>query len=80
VHLEEAQAAGAALQLSGHTHDGQVFPFGLINGLIYELNWGLLRKGDTQYYVTSGAGTWGPPIRVGSRAEVVRIRLSFSDN
>ncbi len=80
VHLEEAQTAGAALQLSGHTHDGQVFPIGLINGLIYELNWGLLRKGDTQYYVTSGAGTWGPPIRVGSRAEVVRIRLSFSDN
>ena len=80
LHLEEAAAAGAALQLSGHTHDGQVFPFDVINGLIYELNWGHLRKGGTHYYVTSGAGTWGPPIRVGSRAEVVRIRLSFSDN
>ena len=80
LHLEEAEAAGAALQLSGHTHDGQIFPFDLINGLIYELNWGHLRKGGTHYYVTSGAGTWGPPIRVGSRAEIVRIRLSFSDN
>jgi hypothetical protein len=80
VHLEEAQTAGAALQLSGHTHDGQVFPFGLINGLIYELNWGYRRRGGTQFYVTSGAGTWGPPVRIGSRAEVVRIRLSFSDN
>jgi hypothetical protein len=77
LHLEEAEAAGAALQVSGHTHDGQVFPFDLINGLIYELNWGHLRKGGTHFYVTSGAGTWGPPIRVGSRAEVVRIRLAF---
>lgn len=77
VRLEEAERAGAALQISGHTHDGQVFPFGVINSFIYELNWGYLRKGATQYYVTSGAGTWGPPIRVGSRAEVVRIRLTF---
>jgi uncharacterized protein len=77
VHLEEAEKAGVALQISGHTHDGQIFPFGLINSLIYELNWGYLRKGATQYYVTSGAGTWGPPIRLGSRAEVVRIRLTF---
>lgn len=77
VHLEEAEKAGAALQISGHTHDGQIFPFGLINSLIYELNWGYLRKGATQYYVTSGAGTWGPPVRVGSRAEVVRVRLTF---
>ena len=46
-------------------------------GSIYELNWGYLRKGDTQYYVTSGAGTWGPPVRIGSRAEVVRIRIEF---
>jgi predicted MPP superfamily phosphohydrolase len=77
VRLEEAAKAGVALQISGHTHDGQMFPIDLINGLIYELNWGYLRKGDTQYYVTSGAGTWGPPVRIGSRAEVVRIRVEF---
>lgn len=77
IALEEAAEAGAALQISGHTHDGQVFPIGLINGLIYEHNYGLLRKGATAIYVTSGAGTWGPPVRVGSRAEVVRIRLLF---
>jgi hypothetical protein len=77
VRLEEAAEAGVALQISGHTHDGQMFPIDLINGLIYELNWGYLRKGDTQYYVTSGAGTWGPPVRIGSRAEVVRIRVEF---
>jgi predicted MPP superfamily phosphohydrolase len=77
VHIEEAENAGVALQISGHTHDGQMFPIGLINGLIYELNWGYLRKGGTQYYVTSGAGTWGPPIRIGSRAEIVRFRMKF---
>jgi len=77
IHLEEAAEAGVALQISGHTHDGQMFPIDLINRLIYELNWGYLRKGDTQYYVTSGAGTWGPPVRIGSRAEVVRIRITF---
>ncbi len=77
LHLEEAAEAGVALQVSGHTHDGQLFPIGLINGLIYELNWGTLKKGNTQYYVTSGAGTWGPPVRVGSRAEIVRIRVTF---
>jgi uncharacterized protein len=76
-HLEEAVEAGVDLQVSGHTHDGQMFPIGLINRLIYELNWGYLRKGLTQFYVTSGAGTWGPPVRIGSRAEIVRFRLVF---
>jgi len=77
LRLEESEQAGAALQISGHTHDGQMFPIDLINSLIYELNWGSLRKGGTQYYVTSGAGTWGPPVRIGSRAEVVRFRVTF---
>ncbi len=77
VRLEEAEQAGASLQISGHTHDGQMFPIDVINSLIYELNWGSLDKGGTRYYVTSGAGTWGPPVRIGSRAEVVRIRLHF---
>jgi hypothetical protein len=77
LRLGEAEQAGAALQISGHTHDGQIFPIDLVNSLIYELNWGYLRRGNTQYYVTSGAGTWGPPVRVGSRAEIVRIRIAF---
>ncbi len=80
VRFEEVVEAGADFQISGHTHDGQIFPIGLINGLIYELNWGYLRKGGTQFYVTSGAGTWGPPVRIGSRAEVVRLRITFDRN
>jgi predicted MPP superfamily phosphohydrolase len=76
-HLEEAVKAGIDLQLSGHTHAGQLFPLDLINKKVWELNWGYLRKGNTQYYVTSGVGTWGPPVRTGSRPEIVRIRLTF---
>jgi len=76
--LEEASQAGVDLQLSGHTHAGQLFPLDIINKRIWELNWGTLRKGNTQYYVTSGVGTWGPPVRTGSRPEIVRIRLTFS--
>jgi len=77
VHLEEAAAAGIDLQLSGHTHNGQVFPINLINKGIYELNWGLLKKGPTWIYVTSGAGTWGPPVRLGSTSEIVLFEISF---
>lgn len=76
-HLEEAALAGVDLQLSGHTHAGQIFPLDIINRMVWELNRGYLRKGNTQYYVTSGVGTWGPPVRTGSRPEIVRIHLSF---
>jgi uncharacterized protein len=76
-HLAEAEAAGVSLQLSGHTHAGQIFPLDLVNRLAWELNWGYLKKGETQYYVTSGVGTWGPPVRTGSWPEIVRLTLIF---
>ncbi len=66
--------AGIGLQLSGHTHRGQFFPFSWITRRIYgPFTYGLARLGDTQFYVSSGAGTWGPPLRLGSQAEVVHI-------
>jgi len=77
VHLEEAAANGIDLQLSGHTHNGQIFPVNLINKRIYELNFGLLRKSATWFYVSSGAGTWGPPVRIGSTSEIVLLEISF---
>ncbi len=77
IKLEEAARAGIDLQISGHTHAGQLFPLNLINRRMYEKNWGYLRKGNTHYYVTSGAGTWGPPVRTGSRSEIVFINLRF---
>lgn len=77
VRLAEAEEAGVALQLSGHTHAGQLFPLNIINTWVYEKSWGYLRKGRTQYYVSCGVGTWGPPVRTGSVPEIVRIRMSF---
>lgn len=76
LRLDEAKEAGVDLQLSGHTHAGQLFPLNLINKRVWELHRGYLRKGDTQYYVTTGVGTWGPPVRTGSRPEIVRIALA----
>ncbi len=75
--LQHAQEAGVDLQLSGHTHHGQLWPFSLITRAIYEKDWGHLRKGTTQYYVSCGAGTWGPPVRTTSRPEIVVLRLTF---
>jgi hypothetical protein len=77
-HLEEAMENGIDLQLSGHTHNGQMFPINLIVGKIYEISWGYLKKGNTQYYVSSGVGTWGPPIRTGSRSEIVNLLITFT--
>jgi predicted MPP superfamily phosphohydrolase len=75
--LEEAMENGVDLQLSGHTHHGQMFPINLITSKIYELSRGYKKKGNTQYYVSSGVGTWGPPVRIGSRSEIVNIMIKF---
>lgn len=77
VRLVQAAGSGIDLQLSGHTHAGQLFPLNLINKAVWELNWGYLRKEKTQYYVSCGVGTWGPPVRTGSRPEVVLLRITF---
>ena len=75
--LHEAEKNGVDLQLSGHTHHGQFFPGNLITNLVYELSWGYLKKSNTHYYVTCGAGTWGPPVRNVSKPEIVNIKVKF---
>ncbi|MEO8231898.1 MAG: metallophosphoesterase [Ignavibacteriota bacterium] len=75
--LEQAQQNKMDLQLSGHTHNGQIWPANLITKMIYEISWGYKKKGNTHYYVSSGAGTWGPPVRTGSRSEIVNIKVKF---
>lgn len=75
--LADSVAAGVDLQVSGHTHRGQLFPFNLITERVFEVDWGYLQKGATQFVVSSGFGTWGPPVRIGNRPEVVRIHLTF---
>ncbi|MDR0712682.1 MAG: metallophosphoesterase [Bacteroidales bacterium] len=76
--LEEAQQAGVDLQLSGHTHHGQMFPLHLITEKMYEQDWGALQKGHTHYYISCGAGTWGPVLRTAGYSEIVFIKLTFS--
>jgi predicted MPP superfamily phosphohydrolase len=71
----EAARLGVDLQLSGHTHGGQIWPFGLLVMLQQPYIAGLHRHGDTFIYVSAGTGYWGPPMRLGTRAELTRITL-----
>ncbi|HEX9741120.1 MAG TPA: metallophosphoesterase [Ignavibacteriaceae bacterium] len=76
--LNEIVNENIELQLSGHTHHGQIFPLNLITAnIVYEVSWGYLRKGYTQFYVTCGVGTWGPPVRLGSDSEIVSMKIKF---
>lgn len=73
--VETANKYGIDLQLSGHTHKGQLFPFNLLGRLVFPYFNGLYGYNDTQVYVSQGTGTWGPPMRLGSRNEVTLIKL-----
>ena len=77
VKLEQAEKNGIDIQFSGHTHHGQIWPANIITNMIYEVSWGYKKKGNTHYYVTSGAGTWGPSVRTGSKSEIVNIKIKF---
>jgi uncharacterized protein len=74
--IEPIKAAGVSLQLSGHTHKGQVFPIQLISRLVYRKYYnGLHVEGDYAIYTSSGAGTWGPTMRTGNYPEIAVIHL-----
>jgi uncharacterized protein len=75
--LQQAAENGIDLQLSGHTHHGQLWPFNYVTNLVYEKSYGYLQKGNTHYYVSCGIGGWGPPIRTVSRPEILNIKLYF---
>ena len=74
--LEETAKYGVDFQFSGHTHNGQFWPFNYITGLIFEEDWGYLKKKDTHFYISSGYGTAVVPIRVSNDSEIVNIRIS----
>lgn len=76
--LAETAAAGADLDLCGHTHDGQIFPGNLIIHLFWENSCGYLKKGSMHNIVTSGAGIWGPNMRVGTDSEICSITVDFT--
>jgi predicted MPP superfamily phosphohydrolase len=79
-HFDDAVNNKVDLQLSGHTHYGQFWPISSITKAIYELSWGYVKKADTHFYVSNGFGTWGPPVRIGNRPEIVIIHLINTAN
>ncbi|MBN2165337.1 MAG: metallophosphoesterase [Marinilabiliaceae bacterium] len=76
-NLHKSELAGVDLQISGHTHHGQLWPFGYITQKIFEISKGYKQKGNTHFYVSTGFGTWGPPVRLGNRPEIIVINLTF---
>jgi uncharacterized protein len=74
--LPIVEQAGFSLQLSGHTHGGQIFPFTWITRRVYgRFTRGLHSFGSLEVYTSTGAGTWGPPMRVGTQPEIVLIEF-----
>lgn len=73
---EENSSAGTDLQLSGHTHDGQLYPLNYIAALSNDYGYGYFNAGDYNITVSSGIGTWGFPVRLGSKSEIVHIKLT----
>lgn len=76
VGFRKTAALGIDLQLSGHTHRGQILPMNILIHLVYPYAYGLHALGDSHIYVSSGTGTWGPPLRIGSSSEIVNIKVS----
>ena len=75
--IDEIKTRGVNLELCGHTHKGQLFPFGFITSLVYKgYDYGLYTSGNYTLYTTTGAGTWGPPMRTGNHPEIVVITLN----
>ena len=75
VQVSEAATRGVDLQLSGHTHGGQMWPFHHVVRLVQPSLAGLSRVQDTQLYVTRGAGFWGPPVRIGAPPDITVLSL-----
>lgn len=76
-HINESVRNGVDLQLSGHTHNGQMWPLNYITKMIYDVSYGYVKKGNTHIIVSSGYGLWGPRVRSGSRSEVLLIKINF---
>jgi predicted MPP superfamily phosphohydrolase len=77
--LSDAVENKIDVQFSGHTHNGQIYPFSLLVAKFYELVYGYRKIGNTHFYVSSGLGLWGAPIRLGTQSEIVNVRLKFVD-
>jgi len=75
VEWDAARAHGVTLMLSGHTHNGQIFPFTLMVRLFFKYVCGIYEKDGSYLHISPGTGTWGPPMRLGSRCQVTVLNL-----
>jgi uncharacterized protein len=75
--IKEVGTRDVDIQLSGHTHRGQLFPLNFIVNAIYDLSYGYKKIGNTNFFVTSGLQTWGPAVRTVGHSEIVVIDVSF---
>jgi len=78
--LDNVSKSIVDIQLSGHTHNGQLFPINFITAKQYELSWGYKKKNRTHFFVTSGIQLWGPPVRTAGASEILVINVVFRDN
>ncbi len=76
--LERVSKTAVDVQLSGHTHNGQLFPLNLIIRRLYRLSRGYEKIGNTHFFVTSGIRLWGPPVRTTGKSEIMVIDITFS--
>ncbi len=76
-YLKKTAESGIDLQLSGHTHHGQLWPLNYITSAMYKVSHGHENVSGMEVYVTSGVGTWGPPLRIGSRPEIINMKIFF---
>ncbi len=74
--LRDAAANPIDLQVSGHTHHGQLWPFNYITNAIYEIGRGYRKINNTHFYISPGVGTWGPPIRTSCRPEITVLEIT----
>lgn len=74
--INESRTVGAHLHFSGHTHKGQIIPWNLITRKMFEIHHGYVQKDNLGVIVSSGYGTWGPPVRIGSKSEIIQVKVS----
>ena len=79
MNLRELEGKKIDISLSGHTHHGQFWPNNLVTNLVYEISRGYIFKYGTHIYVSNGLGTWGPPIRVGNKPEIVHFTFNLNE-
>ncbi|MCX6330195.1 MAG: metallophosphoesterase [Bacteroidia bacterium] len=78
--IDQISRTGANVVFSGHTHNGQLFPINLITRRVYKLSYGYMKKGNTNFFVSSGIRLWGPPVRTTAKSEIMVVDIIFLHN